>query len=152
MMQLYHGSTQVVKHPEIRTAKYHKDFYFGFYCTSIESQAVRWATRFGDGFVNVYEYKENAELRILRFEKMTDEWLDFIVSCRSGKAHSYDIVEGPMADDTIFNYVQSFIDGKITRDAFWSLAKFKYPTHQISFHTIKALQTLTFINARSVHE
>ncbi len=29
MMQLYHGSTQVVKHPEIRTAKYHKDFYFG---------------------------------------------------------------------------------------------------------------------------
>ena len=72
MMQLYHGSTQVVKHPEIRTAKYHKDFYFGFYCTSIESQAVRWATRFGDGFVNVYEYKENAELRILRFEKMTD--------------------------------------------------------------------------------
>lgn len=152
MMQLYHGSTQVVKHPEIRTAKYHKDFYFGFYCTSIESQAVRWATRFGEGFVNVYEYKENAELRILRFEKMTDEWLDFIVSCRSGKAHNYDIVEGPMADDTIFNYVQSFIDGKITRDAFWSLAKFKYPTHQISFHTIKALQTLTFIKARSVHE
>ena len=152
MMQLYHGSTQVVKHPEIRTAKYHKDFYFGFYCTSIESQAVRWATRFGDGFINVYEYKENAELRRLRFEKMTDEWLDFIVSCRNGNAHEYDIVEGPMADDSIFNYVQSIIDGKITRDAFWNLAKFKYPTHQISFHTIKALQTLTFIDSRSVHE
>lgn len=152
MMQLYHGSTQVVKHPEIRTAKFHKDFYFGFYCTSIESQAVRWATRFGVGFVNIYEYKENAKLRILRFEKMTDEWLDFIVSCRNGNAHEYDIVEGPMADDSIFNYVQSIIDGKITRDAFWNLAKFKYPTHQISFHTIKALQTLTFIDSRSVHE
>ncbi len=32
---------------------------------------------------------------------MTDEWLDFIVSCRSGISHGYDIVEGPMANDTI---------------------------------------------------
>lgn len=31
---------------------------------------------------------------------MSDEWLDFITDCRSGKVHSYDIVEGPMADDT----------------------------------------------------
>lgn len=150
-MLLYHGSTQIVKCPEIRITKFHKDFYFGFYCTSIESQAVRWATRFGDGIVNVYEYKENSNLKILRFEKMTDEWLDFIVACRNGKAHDYDIVEGPMADDTIFNYVQGFIDGNISREAFWSLAKFKYPTHQISFHTEKALQSLTFVDARTCH-
>ena len=42
---------------------------------------------------------------------MTEEWLDFIVACRSGQSHDYDIVEGPMADDTIYNYVQNFIDG-----------------------------------------
>jgi hypothetical protein len=95
---------------------------------------------------------EDASLKILRFEKMTDEWLDFIVACRSGKAHDYDIVEGPMADDTIFNYVQSFIDGQITREAFWGLAKFKYPTHQICFNTEKALATLTYKSAREVHE
>ena len=35
------------------------------------------------------------------FEEMTEEWLDFIVSCRRGISHTYDIVEGPMADDTI---------------------------------------------------
>ena len=82
---------------------------------------------------------------------MTEEWLDFIVSCRLGKAHTYDVVEGPMADDTIFNYVQGFIDGKISRNAFWELAKFKYPTHQISFHTIAALQTLNFIGGKNVY-
>lgn len=49
-----------------------------------------------------------------------------------------------MADDTIFNYVQSFLDGEISRAAFWELVKFKYPTHQISFHTAKALAALTF--------
>lgn len=151
-MKLYHGSIQIVEKPEIRISRFNKDFYFGFYCTSIEQQAIRWATRFGSGYINVYEYVENANLKILRFEKMTDEWLDFIVACRNGKAHDYDIVEGPMADDTIFNYVQSFIDGQITREAFWNLAKFKYPTHQICFNTEKALATLTFNSARAVHE
>ena len=76
---------------------------------------------------------------------MKEEWLDFIVACRQGKSHKYDIVEGPMADDTIYNYIQNFIDGKISRAAFWELVKFKYPTHQISFHTISALDTLKFV-------
>ena len=83
-------------------------------------------------------------MKILKFNEMTDEWLDFIVDCRLEKAHDYDIVEGPMADDTIYNYVQGFIDGKFSRNLFWELAKFKYPTHQISFHTIKALNCLTY--------
>ena len=82
---------------------------------------------------------------------MTEEWLDFIASCRTGHPHTYDIVEGPMANDTIFNYVQGFVDGKISRSAFWELAKFKYPTHQISFHTIAALQTIQFIGEEKVH-
>jgi len=34
--------------------------------------------------------------------------------------------------------------GRISRKAFWALAEFKYPTHQISFHTLKALQCLRF--------
>ena len=49
-----------------------------------------------------------------------------------------------MVDDTIFNYVQSFLDGEISRAAFWELARFKHPTHQISFHTAKALAALRF--------
>ncbi len=57
-----------------------------------------------------------------------------------------------MANDTIYNYVQDFIDGKISRAAFWELAKFKYPTHQISFHSEKALATLTFLNSEEVHD
>ena len=81
---------------------------------------------------------------------MTEEWLDFIVDCRLGKPHNFDIVEGPMANDTIFNYVQDFADKKISRDAFWTLAKLNRPTHQISFHSARALATLTFISGREV--
>ena len=144
-MTLYHGSKDIVEYPEIRKARFNKDFYFGFYCTNIEKQAERWATRYGEkGYINRYEYTENTELKILRFEKMTEEWLEFVVACRRGKEHDYDIVEGPMADDTVWNYVNDFLTGRISRKQFWVLAEFKHPTHQISFHTINALRCLEF--------
>lgn len=142
---LYHGSRYIVKHPEIRQVKYCKDFGTGFYCTVFKEQAVRWATRYPvTGYVNEFIYHESSALRIKYFEVMTEEWLDFITSCRNGSNHDFDIVEGPMANDTIFNYVQDFVDGVISREAFWALAKFKKPTHQICFHTEKALETLQF--------
>lgn len=149
---LYHGSQEIVEFPEIRLQKYNKDFYFGFYCTNIENQAIRWATRFdGKGFLSEYEYIPNNKLLAKEFPEMTEEWLDFIVDCRLGKSHNYDIVEGPMANDTIFNYVQDFADNKISREAFWALAKFSRPTHQISFHTARALTTLRFVRGREVN-
>ncbi len=151
-MEIYHGSTVIVEKPEIRIAKFNKDFYYGFYCTEFRDQAERWATRFGDGIVNVYEYTEKPDLKILRFPDLSEEWLDFIVACRSGVSHDYDIVEGPMADDTIFNYVQDFLDNRLSREQFWELAKFKKPTHQISFHTEAALTTLSFVRGDEVHE
>lgn len=150
-MEIYHGSTVIVEKPEIRIEKFNKDFYFGFYCTIMEQQAIRWATRFGEGIVNVYEYCPNDSLRILKFEKMTEEWLDFIIACRSGTPHDWDIVEGPMADDTIYNYIQEFQDEKISREAFWALVKFRYPTHQICFNTPKALETIKFKEGRKVY-
>ena len=118
-MILYHGSREVVKTPEIRILRYSKDFYFGFYCTLMREQAKRWAVRFsGKGILNEYEYVQNFALKMLNFPEMTEEWLDFIIDCRRGKSHDYDVVECPMANDTIFNYIQDFIDGKISRSAF----------------------------------
>ena len=89
-MILYHGSNAIVEYPEIRKAKYNKDFYFGFYCTRYQEQAERWATRYGKkGYVNQYEYEPNEKLNYLLFEEMTEEWLDFIVACRQGKSDVY---------------------------------------------------------------
>ena len=152
-INLYHGSQKSVEAPEIRISKYNKDFYYGFYCTVLPEQAKRWAVRHsGKGIINEYLYIPNESLNVLRFPEMTEELLDFIVACRSGKSHDYDIVEGPMANDIIFNYIQNYVDGKISRTAFWELAKFKKPTHQISFHTAKALTTLQFIKSYEVYD
>lgn len=150
---LYHGSMEVVQRPEVRLGRYNKDFYHGFYCTRIYRQAYRWATRFHNtGIINEYSYMPDDALQVKVFPNMSEEWLDFIVACRMGKAHGYDIVEGPMANDTIFNYVQDLTDGRISREAFWALAKFKHPTHQISFHTEHALRTLSFLKAHKAKD
>ena len=55
-----------------------------------------------------------------------------------------------MADDQIYNYVSDYIEGAITREQFWALAKFKYPTHQIAFCTDRALESLEFVNCEEV--
>lgn len=67
-MELYHASKEIVQYPEIRKAKYTKDFSWGFYCIM-----------------------------------------------QKRKTHNYDIVEGPMANDTVWNYVNDFLAGRINR-------------------------------------
>ena len=144
-MQIYHGSNVIVNKPKIITDGFYKDFGYGFYCTNFEKQAKRWAlTKKNKHVVNVYSYTESKNLNCLIFKEMSDKWLDFVVSSRQGERHDYDIVEGPMADDTIWNYVDDFARGMISRTAFWELVKFKYPTHQIVFCTEAALKCLEY--------
>ena len=157
-MIVYHGSWLEVKNPDLKHSRSDVDFGKGFYVTPLRDQAVKWCGKFKrrgkQGIVTTFEFEENAQenLKILKFDSYSEEWLDFIVACRRGIPHKYDIVEGPMAVDTIYNYIQNYLDGKISRAAFWELAKFKYPTHQISFHTISALDTLTFVGSEAVYE
>ncbi|MDR0937885.1 MAG: DUF3990 domain-containing protein [Mediterranea sp.] len=147
-MELFHGSNVAIRQPEILTSGFYKDFGYGFYCTLLEKQARRWAsTKRPARVVSGYAYTPDKSLDILVFETTTEEWLDFVVACRSGKPHAFDIVEGPMADDTIWDYIEEFVAGNITREAFWALMKFKRPTHQIAFCTDRALRTIRFIKS-----
>ena len=142
---VYHGSNVEVPVPRVLQNGFYKDFGYGFYCTNLLKQAKRWAmTKKGNSVINRYKYVQDSGLKVLKFEEMTDEWLEFVVNCRRGIEHDYDIIEGPMADDQIWNFVETFIDGRIPRKAFWEIAKFNYPTHQIVFCTEEALKTLTF--------
>lgn len=144
MMTVYHGGYQPVEYLEIRKGRNTKDFGEGFYCTIIKEQAQRWARRYDVGIVSIYDVIINSKLKIKEFKEMTEEWLDFIIACRSGQPHNYDIVIGAMADDQIYNYVSDYMDGTITREQFWVLARFKYPTHQIVFCSDSALKCLIF--------
>ena len=145
-MILYHGSFLEIAQPDLVHSRSNVDFGRGFYVTPLYEQAVKWCGKFKrrgkDGIISKYEYDESreVELKVLKFDAYSEEWLDFIIDCRSGKSHNYDIVIGAMADDQIYNYM----DGVITREQFWVLAKFRYPTHQIVFCTDAALKCLKY--------
>ena len=149
-MLVYHGNYTEVREPKIIVGRNTKDFGAGFYCTVIKEQAQRWARRYDTPTVNIYSSLIDEKLDILEFKTMTDAWLDFIIACRSGKPHSHDIVIGAMANDQIYNFISDYMDGILTREQFWVLAKFKYPTHQINFCTDHALQCLTFVKSETV--
>ncbi|OAV75786.1 hypothetical protein Barb7_00562 [Bacteroidales bacterium Barb7] len=149
-MIVYHGGYCLVKHPEIMKGKYAKDFGTGFYCTAIKEQAFRWAKRYDTPVISTYQFETDDKLKVLSFEGMTEEWLDFIVDCRRGVQHDYDIVIGAMANDQIFNYISEYVNEVLTREQFWVLAKFKYPTHQVNLCTEQALKCLTFITGEAV--
>ncbi len=146
-MTVYHGGYTAVRNPKIIIGKNTKDFGPGFYCTVIREQAERWAKRYDTPTVSTYTVRMDASLKILEFKNMTEEWLDFIINCRHGKSHDYDIVIGAMANDQIYNFIADYIDGIITREQFWVLAKFKYPTHQINFCTEAAIRCLEFVSS-----
>lgn len=150
MQIVYHGSNRKLEEPKIIEEKYTKDFGNGFYCTILEEQAKKCASKYDKKIVNIYEYRENPNLKIKNFIVMTEEWLDFIIDSRAGKKHDYDIVIGAMADDQVYNYISDLIDNNITREAFWELAKFRHPTHQIAFCTERSLDCLKFVDVRDI--
>ena len=112
-MIIYHASKEIVEFPEVRKTKYTKDFSWGFYCTGNFEQAVRWANRGnGEPVINYYSYERNEKLSVLKFDHMTDEWLDFIAKCRRGEEFvilyhaSKEIVEFPEVRKT--RYTKDF--------------------------------------------
>lgn len=81
------------------------DFGCGFYVTPLYEQAKKWCGKFKrrgkEGVISSYEFDESRkeELNILQFDSYSEEWLDFILNCRSGKDLSdYDLVVGGVSD------------------------------------------------------
>jgi len=147
---IYHATYMEKEFPEIRKSRFTKDFSWGFYCTEIQEQAEQQASKFNESIVNVYRLRNIKYLNVKIFSDYSEEWLQFIVSCRNGQTHEYDVVIGPRADDTIYDYIEAYTQEKMNQQRFFNLMKSQYPAHQISLHTIKSLVHLDFIRSYSV--
>ena len=138
-MEIYHTNLKIIKNPENNP----------FICNLDEKEAIRKANRFKNAFINIYEYTPDESVKVLNFNEMCEEWLNFI---RNPDYESYDIAEYPMIDASIFRAYQNLIDDKITKEAFWALVELKNPSKQISFNSKKSLKTLTFKEVRNINE
>ena len=80
-MIVYHGSTEIIKNPDVVHSKKYLDFGRGFYITTFENQAKKWAVRKGmrqekAAIVNVYELSEEwDDFKVLSFEKENEKYL-----------------------------------------------------------------------------
>ena len=163
-MQLYHGSIEVIEYPKILDQQRLLDFGKGFYVTSSKEQAEQWAsikkkrdTRNAKAFVNVYHVSDtlmcDTSLKIKAFIEATEEWLDFILVNRSNNfTHGYDIVTGPVANDTLYRTLTLFESGILTKDETIARLKVHRLFDQYSFHTNEALAYLNFVEVYQVNQ
>ena len=156
-MILYHGSFMEVMKPDLSHSRPTVDFGKGFYVTPLYEQAVKWCGRFKRrgqaGIISRYSYDETSasELRTLRFDAYSDDWLDFILTCRRGQDTSdYDLVIGGVANDKVFNTVELFFDGLIDRSEAIRRLRFERPNLQLCFRSERALKSLHFEGSEEI--
>ena len=122
-MMLYHGSASEVITPDLSFARDKTDFGRGFYITPLKDQAYKWAKRFqrhhGKSCISSYEIDEVAmrnNCSVLEFVDYSNDWIDFILTCRSGSDKSdFEVVIGGIANDKVFNTIELYFDGLIEK-------------------------------------
>lgn len=156
-MKLYHGSNKVIEQIDLSYSKVGKDFGCGFYLSPTLEQAGELAKRkteqIGEGIptVTTFEFDdsllESEELSVLRFETYSKEWAEFVLMNRKNRTrisvHSFDIVIGPIANDTVGYQIRRFTLGIISMEQFLEgLKHMKGITFQYFFGTDKAIKYL----------
>ena len=137
IITLYHGSEQLIEEPTFGKGKPNNDFGLGFYCSESEDLAKEWAvSSLRNGFANRYtldtEYLNVLNLNSPDFTILN--WIAVLVEHRlfsiktpvarrakrylvenfSVNVNAFDVITGYRADDSYFDYAESFLNNGIT--------------------------------------
>lgn len=137
LITIYHGSKQIVEVPAFGLGKKNNDFGLGFYCTQSDDLAREWAvSSLQDGFCNRYSI-DTEYLNILNLNSPDYtilNWIAVLLQHRlfsiktpvarrakhylidnfSVNVNAFDIVTGYRADDSYFDYAESFLNNGIS--------------------------------------
>ena len=137
IITLFHGSEKVVEEPTFGLGKKTNDFGLGFYCTETEGLAKEWAvSSLRDGFCNRYtldtEYMNILNLNspdytILNWIAVLVEHRVFAIKTPIAQrakrylidnfginVNAYDLITGYRADDSYFDYAETFLNNGIS--------------------------------------
>ena len=137
LITIYHGSEKIVDSPTFGKGKEHKDFGLGFYCTESDDLAKEWAvSSLRNGFSNKYtldaEYLNVLNLNSPDYTILN--WIAVLVEHRvfslktpvarrakrylidnfSVNVNAFDLITGYRADDSYFDYAESFLNNGIS--------------------------------------
>lgn len=152
-LAVFHGTTKLFEQVDLKKSHNRRDFGMGFYTTILENQSKEWGYRLSlrervqKYYVYHYSFTESESLKIKRFDGLDIEWLEFVKLNRSkgGLQHDYDVVIGPVADDNTMETVQLYISGILTANEAVERLRYNRVNNQVSFHTERALNSLTFV-------
>ena len=137
LITIFHGSEQVVEVPTFGLGRKNNDFGLGFYCTESEDLAKEWAvSSLRNGFANRYtldtEYLNVLNLNSPDYTILN--WIAVLVEHRlfsiktpvarrakrylidnfGVNVNAYDLITGYRADDSYFDYAESFLNNGIS--------------------------------------
>lgn len=135
-IKLLHGTDHIIEVPDINIGNTHNDYGRGFYCTKIDEMAREWACKKNtDGFVNIYSFDTEGlnVLNLLDGNHSVLNWIALLLQYRTFKLDSeiaidareyvidryaialdeYDVVVGYRADDSYFQYADSFVSNAL---------------------------------------
>ena len=167
---LLHGTDHIIEVPDINIGNEHNDYGKGFYCTRSEEMAKEWACKQNtDGFINRYELNTDG-LNILnlmdgnhtvlnwialllkyRTFKLSSEIAvdarEYIIEHYSVDTSSYDVIVGYRADDSYFQYAESFVSNGLPLRSLNLALKLGKLGEQTVLVSQKAFEQIKFIDA-----
>lgn len=164
---IYHGSEKIVEQPIFGEGKKNNDFGLGFYCTLSEELAKEWAvSSLRDGFANRYtldfEYLNILNLNSPEYTILN--WIAVLVEHRlfsiktpvarrakrylienfSINVNAYDLIIGYRADDSYFDYAESFLNNGISVEQLARAMQLGKPGEQIVLKSKFAFSNLKY--------
>jgi len=161
-MLIFHGSNVAVENPRLIKQNRALDFGSGFYTTINLEQAESFANNvvnrnegYGIPTISYYEIDFDRipqELSVLKFDRPDDKWLDFVYANRTAKytGNHYDIIIGPVANDTVYRVFRLFENGDIDRETVIKRLKISKMYNQMTFCTERAIAELKFLRSEEV--
>lgn len=167
-MILYHGTNLDFDNIDLSLCSPYKDFGSGFYTTNLFDQAKAMAIRKSKLFggkpcVITYEAPDNLlelkSVKVKNFPATSKEWAVFIINNRNrdftdtvspdcNADNKYEIVYGPVANDTLTTLIRQYQRGYINSEILLQEMKYAAPNNQYSFHSQKAVALLRKVGVK----
>lgn len=171
--RLLHGTDHIIEKPDIAVGNPHNDYGKGFYCTVSDEMAREWACKKNtNGFVNVYDFdmEELSVLNLLDGSYSVLNWIALLLKNRTFKLSSeiavdareyllahylidlseYDAVVGYRADDSYFQYAESFISNSLPLRSLNQALRLGKLGEQTVVISPKGFSRLKFVDAYTV--
>lgn len=164
---LYHGSEKIIENPIFGAGKKNNDFGLGFYCIESNDLAKEWAvSSLNDGYSNKYTL-DTEYLKILNLNSSDYtilNWIAILVEHRlfsiktpvarrakqylidyfSINVNAYDLIIGYRADDSCFDYAESFLNNTISVEQLAQAMRLGKLGEQIAIKSQFAFSNLKF--------